>query len=608
MIELVLYLLLPLTAISPFVLLVFKGSLSVENIQKYVLGYHLFCLLILLITFLNTDQKQIIYGFDNIDNLFLRKSLELRINKIIINFMTILHVAGLIQISLREEFKNNIRETFCYFIFYFLVMLEMCSSNILTIVSIEEILLLILYLNYRVRDSLVAYDSRYFKVSNLFMLLGGLVYLIDIESNIMQYDFFTAKSLASAFIVCGAIIKLHLFPFNRNKFSNYTLEMNKGIIEQQFLALLPTLAILTKLISDHALTPFSIMILFYFSLVTVFLTSLSLIVQNNVKNISRLLMHAGICIFILHLCTGNISEAIYSFMTHTLSYLGIVAFIGIVSYKNQTKNLKELKNVKVNHPIGNICLYILIGSGMALPFTPLAFSRYNVILSAAFFENTTVIVSFLINVSLLILSFSIFRFFWYSSHFFKPESKELSPTIIQITTLGILSVLIFIFFIIGIPDLFIENYSFSFRELLSIQPIKIDTISNQRKNITLMYTFAHPFLAIIVIYFLYMKKNKEGKVNDFKFKNATLFKIAEKNFSITKYLNIALDIVSKSMNIIKTIIIENTIKKLINIIGGSIYQGSGFLSTIRPKGINSNLLYAATTLAIMLMFLFSTFI
>ena len=78
--------------------------------------------------------------------------------------------------------------------------------------------------------------------------------------------------------------------------------------------------------------------------------------------------------------------------------------------------------------------------------------------------------------------------------------------------------------------------------------------------------------------------------------------------SITKYLNIALDIVSKSMNIIKTIIIENTIKKLINIIGGSIYQGSGFLSTIRPKGINSNLLYAATTLAIMLMFLFSTFI
>lgn len=608
MIELILYLLLPLTILSPLMLLALRGSHIVENIQRYVMGYHLFCLVVLLFTFLSSSQNQVIYGLDSIDNFFLAKSLELRVDKIVISFMAILHVAGFIQASLREEYRYNKRETFSYFVFYFLVMLAMCSSNILTIVTIEEILLLVLYLNHRVRDSLVTYDSRYFKLSNLLMLIGGLVYLIDIQSNEISYDYVTAKSIASVFIVFGAVIKLHLFPFNRNKFSSYTLEMNKGIIEQQFLTLLPTLAILSKLIVDNALTPFSIMMLFYFSLITVLLTSFSLIVQINVKNISRLLMHAGICIFILHLCTGNVSEAIYSFMSHTLSYLGIVAFIGIVSYKNQTKNLKELQNVKINHPAGNIYVYILIGSAMALPFTPLAFSRYNVILSASLFENTSIIVSVLLNISLLILSFSIFRLFWYSSHLFKPDSKELRPSTVQVVTLGVMSLLIFIFFIVGIPDLFIENYSFSFRELMSTEAVGIKEISNQRKNLTLMYTFAHPFLAILVIYFLYMKKNKEGKVNDFKFKNATLFNIAEQNFSITNYLNIGLDTISKVVTFIKIIIIENSIKKIINAVGGSIYQGSGFLSNIRPKGINSNLLYAATTMAIMLMFLFSTFI
>jgi formate hydrogenlyase subunit 3/multisubunit Na+/H+ antiporter MnhD subunit len=608
MIEYILYILLPLTVLSPIILMFIKQDESSNNIQKYVMGYHLFSFLILLITFLSSRQVEVNYGISISQNSFLVKSLALKVNKIILNFMIVLHVAGFIQSSLREKYISNVREIWCYFTFYFLVMVSMCSSNILTIVTIEEILLLILYLNYKVKDSLVTYDSRYFKLGNLLLMLGGLVYLIGIDNTGTSDEVFSAKSIASMLTVSGVIIKLHLFPFNRNKFTNYTLEMNKGIIEQQFLALLPTLAILTKLISDDAISSILIRTLFYFSLFTVLLTSISLIVQNNVKNISRLLMHSGICIFLLHLCTGNVTEALYSLMSHSLSYLGIVAFIGIISYKNKTKKLKEFKNVKLNHNLCSVFLYILLGSSMALPFSPLAFSHYNLILSSYNYNEADLIVSLMLNISLLILSFSMFRLFWYSSHFFKPEGKELIPSTIQVVTLGSLSMLLIIFVIIGIPNLFIESYDFSFKAILNSKYLSLAKISIQKKNLVLMYTFAHPFIAAMVIYIFYMKKNKKGKINDFKFKNITLFNLAEKNFSITRYLSEFLDIITTVCLFIKLNIIETSTRKIYIALGRSVYHGAGFLSNIRPKGINSNLLYAATTMAIMLVFLFSELI
>ncbi|MBT7611521.1 MAG: hypothetical protein HN576_17300 [Bacteriovoracaceae bacterium] len=608
MIEYIINILAALTLLSPIILTLIKDENNDGKKQKYIMGYHLFSFLILIMTLIVSDQRSISFGIAASENFYFVKSLALKVDKIIINFMVVLHLAGFIQISLRKEFKNNTREIWCYFIFYFLVMMAMCSSNILTIVSIEEILLLILYLNYKVKDSLVTYDTRYFKVANVMLLLGGLVYLIDIENIGISEEVISAKYIASVFTAAGLIIKLHLFPFNRNKFSNYTLEMNKGIIEQQFLALLPTLAILTKLILDNDISEILVQTLFYFSLCTVLLTSISLILQNNVKNISRLLMHSGICLFVIHLCTGNITESVYSFMAHSLSYLGIVAFIGIISYKNKTKNLKEFKNVKINHMFGNTFLYIVLASSMALPFTPLAFSHYSLILSSSVYNESAIVISLLLNTSLLILSFSMFRLFWYSSHFFKPESKELKPNNTQVFTLGTISILIFVFIIIGIPNLFIESYSFSFKELINSKTLELVDVTIQAKNLTLMYTFAHPFIAAIVIYVLYLKKNKDGKINDFRFKNISLFSFAEKNFSITNYFDNILDITAKTFIYIKTNIIEVSVKRAILAIGKSIYQGSGFLSNIRPKGINSNLLYASTTMAIMLMFLFSKLI
>lgn len=583
-----------LNLLMPIGIYLIPGEKETGKVQKAILGFHLFSIAIITLLFLKSGPSEMLQASLGGISEFATKLLTFNIDKTVLNFLILIHAVGFVQISIREQFKYNLREVFIYFLFYALLTLAIVSENMLAVVAFEEIILLFLFLNYKFNRSEVEYESRFSRIGNFLLLIGGIFLVAGYQGE------FTSLIITSAMV-----IKFNLFPFNRNKFSSYTLEMNKGIIEQQFLLYIPGLVVLYHLISNNLINETSILILFYFSLLSLFLTSFSLVVQSNIKNISRMLMQVTTFIFINQLCTKETTESLFSLMSHAISYMGIVAFIGMISFKNGTKNLKELSDVKINHKVGNVFLYILIGSSMALPFTPLSFARYGVILSSHVYEETTMIISLLLHTSLLIISFSIFRFFWYSSYFFKPESKDLKLSTQQIFTMGTLSLMIIMYVVVGIPDLFVENYGLSFKNLLGSALDSANVASVQSKNLILMYTFAHPFVAIFVIYFFYVKNKKENVVGNFRFRNVALFNFIENNFNFSFYIGKVITVVIEGIENFKNYILLKGTKKSISNIGSAFYHSTGFLSTMRPKGINSNLLYAATVLAVMLMVLFS---
>ena len=206
--ELILTTLTFITFFVPIIISLIGGEDKVKKVQNLVLGYHLVSLVGALIILLGGSSENIFYFVPSFGNEFVSNIFTISITKVSINFLIILHTAGFIQTSLKEEFEINKREIFCYFLFYLIISLAISSLNLMTVVMLEELLFFMLYLNYKVKESQISYESKFFKFSNALLLFGALIYMADKENMV-----------AGFLISLAFVIKLQLVPFNRTKFS-----------------------------------------------------------------------------------------------------------------------------------------------------------------------------------------------------------------------------------------------------------------------------------------------------------------------------------------------------------------------------------------------------
>ncbi len=604
MLEAFIYIIFSFTLFFPLVFLINGIRDNISKSQKYLLGYHSILFLLWVIFFFALGDNGLTLS-QNKEG-YVSTILSLRFDKITACMVVLLNLTGLVQAFLLKKSIFKIKDILIYFSFYFLITLGIFSNNILAIVSIEEILLLILALNYKIKMTEAASGTKYYRFANIFLFMSGFLYLIDQAEPGEHSLLKDANYIASGFFCLGIIIKLYLFPFNQHRRMGHIIKLNEGVIEQGFLMVFPVLTILIKLILEKKLDHGFVELLFYLSSISLFLCSMSLMVQENIKNIYRLLQQSIICIFIVHLCTYDISGALYTLSSHLISFLGVITLLALAS--NKTTSLKDLAGIRLEARYGNVFIYILIGSSIAIPFSPIAFSRYNIIISSMTYDHSILTISIILHLALFVLSLSVFRVFWYVfySQKLRKDTLDLPPR--KIFFLGMISLIIIIFLVMGIPDLFLKDYKLNFETIFNIKFMSSENTSLQYRNLVLMYVFSYSFVALLIMYIFYLKGKKEKSFNKLRYKNTSIYRVVENNFSVVNALEVFLKKATEVLEMVKKDLIIKFFQKAIDSINEVVYLGAGFLTNIRPKGINSNLLLAAIFFAVMLTLLLSKLI